>query len=83
MPSKEKEIKKLFQKLYSLADKIDELSRKISFYTDELKDLSDQLDLTFEDEEVAWKSITPGVKQKVRRKKTNKKTSYGKWEGNL
>jgi len=83
MPSKEKEIKKLFQKVYSLADKINELSRKISFYTDELKDLSDQLDLTFEDEEVAWKSITPGVKQKVRRKKTNKKTSYGKWEGNL
>ena len=83
MPSKEKEIKKLFQKVYSLADKINELSRKISFYTDELKDLSDQLDLTFEDEEVAWKSITPGVKQKVRRKKTNQKTSYGKWEGNL
>ena len=50
---------------------------------DELKDLSDQLDLTFEDEEIAWKSITPGVKQKVRRKKTNQKTSYGKWEGNL
>ncbi len=85
MPSKEKEIKKLFEKVYSLADKIDELSKKISFYTDELKDLSDQIDLTLEDEEIAWKSITPGVKQKVRRKKTKTKTKseYGKWDGNL
>ncbi len=85
MPSKEKEIKKLFEKVYSLADKIDELSKKISFYTDELKDLSDQIDLTLEDEEFAWKSIAPGVKQKVRKKKTKTKTKseYGKWDGNL
>ena len=84
MPSKEKELTKIFAKVYSLADKTDELSKKISFYTDELKDLSDQLELILTDEEMVWKNLTPGVKQKIKQKiKRTKKDQYGEWKGNL
>ena len=87
MASKEKELVKIFAKVYSLADKIDDLTKKISMHSDELKDLSDQLELLLNDEEIVWKNLSSGVKQKVRRKLKNIKEQdneeYGKWKGNL
>jgi len=85
MASKEKELVKIFAKVYSLADKIDDLTKTISMHSDELKDLSDQLELILNDEELVWKNISPGVKQKVRRKlkRIKEDNGYGKWKGNL
>jgi ElaB/YqjD/DUF883 family membrane-anchored ribosome-binding protein len=85
MASKEKELVKIFSKVYSLSDKIDDKTKEISMMSDELKDLSDQLELILNDEELVWKNLAPGLKQKVKRKikGIQKENEYGKWKGNL
>lgn len=80
-----KEIKKIFARVYALADKIDDLQKKTLMYCDELKDLSDQLELVFDGQEEQWKNITKQLKMKTKKafKEASKSSKYGKWEGNL
>ena len=80
-----KEIKKIFARVYSLADKIDDMQKKTLMYCDELKDLSDQVELVFDGQEEQWKDITNQLKMKTKKafKEASKSSKYDKWDGNL
>ena len=80
-----KEIKKIFAKVYKLADQIDDMQKKTLMYCDELKDLSDQLELVLVGRTEKGETISKGLKMKTKKafKEAGKSSKYGKWEGNL
>ena len=80
-----KEIKKIVSRVYTLADKIDDLQKKTLMYCDELKDLTDQVEPVFDGQEEQWKDITKQLKMKTRKafEEAGRSSKYDKWDGNL